>query len=43
MSNISFLFIEDLFIDVNFLFKKEDLSLNINIKNDLSVNAYINE
>ena len=43
MSNISFLPIKNLFIDVDFLFKKEDLSLNVNIKNDLSVNAYINE
>ena len=42
MSNI-FFFIENLFIDVNFLFKKKDLSLNINMKNDLSVNAYIND
>ena len=42
ISNIFFLFIKNLFIDVNFLFKKEDLNLNINIKDDLNVNAYMN-
>ena len=42
MSNIFFLFIKDLFIDINLLFKKEDLGLNINMKDDLSVNAYMN-